>query len=92
MYGMKASMRAVISRLSPLRPTATWPASPEEASTPANVTSVSVNAKTRSLADGVPPMVAGLVSTSGLNTISNPRITIVVCRIRSKSTTKAKRS
>ena len=52
-------MRAVISRLSPLRPTATSPASPDEASTPANVTSVSVNAKTRSLADGVPPRLAG---------------------------------
>ena len=80
-------MRAVISRLRPLRPTATSPASPDEASTPANVTSVSVNAKTRSLADGVPPRLAGSVSTSGLNTIASPRTTIAVCRIRSKITT-----
>ena len=47
-------MRAVTSRLSPRRPTATSPARPDDASTPANVTSVSVKAKIRSDADGVP--------------------------------------
>ena len=79
-------------RLSPRRPTLTSPARPEDASTPANVTSVSVKAKIRSEVEGVPAMLAGSVSTSGLSSSASPRITIVVCRTRSPSTTNEKRS
>ena len=67
-YGtIAASIRTAISRRSPRRPIATWPASPEDASSPLNATSTSGNANSRSSSDGVPAIDAGSLSTSGSN-------------------------
>ena len=59
-YGTSAATsRTPISRRSPLRPIATCPARPEDASMPLNATSTSGNAKTMSWNDGDPAIDAG---------------------------------
>jgi hypothetical protein len=65
---------------------ATWPASPEDASSPLKATSTSGKAKRRSCMDGVPAIEPGSVSTSGVNRKIRPKATIRSWSARSPST------
>ncbi len=67
-----ASIRTAISRRSPRRPIATWPARPEDASRPLNATSTNGNANSRSSSDGVPNSDAGSRQHLGLEQQREP--------------------